>query len=775
MKLKQLYVRFFKSFNYDFDRKVKGGPRSKWEESDPIWYPYVRIEIENLITAIVGSNEAGKSQLLKAIKKAYGALEIEREDFCRYSALFSIESGKEKWSEFGLSWSDFTDKDKEVVKEIIDPSSDFTTLQIFRIDKDILKIYFDEKPIEAETLKVQKILDIMPAVFGLKNKLKVPDSIPLSFLYSDQNQGFSQNILTSITQLTTKFAEEIASGTSPSYSAELQKLLKKAIEEDQLNTNLSEDQVLLMRTLVCDVAKISPDYLKDLDAKIGMGHKAGYIEGIISEISKRLNDSLNIPSFWRQDSKFQIRVTRGGAFLNFVIRDRTNTDYSFDERSDGLQYFLSYYIQYLEYKQKSGKEEILLMDEPDAYLSALAQQDLLKVFEKFATPERQLYPVQVIYVTHSPFLIDRNHPERVRVIDKGSDDTGTRVIEGASNHYEPLRSAFGLAIGETAFIGNSNLIVEGISDQILIVGISTLLANDKDRTRSEYIDLNRITVNDGGGAQNVPHTVFLSRGRDAKKPVVTVLLDNDDEGREVANKLSSKEAIINIYNSKFTSYVTEGSGNTTIEDLVPPKLLIEASRRLQNIFDRTPDSLENLLEKYNASVSIGIVKLKEIFKPFEISKPALAKQILLILSDGVDKVSFSNEIQLLKQNFSTLFARLNIVIEDAEFENSKARIKGKLEGLRSNFKRDHTDAAIKEDGLKLIRDCRRVLDESKESTVIHALYDVIEKNFLQGNPQHNIENYTDFLREMSKVEQIVDKQQTAKEIPELISQISTSK
>src|ERR1035437_5625854 len=85
--LKELYVRYFNSFNYDLERKVEGTLREKWEENDPQWYPYVKIEIEPTITAIVGSNEAGKSQLLKAIKKAYGILKIEREDFCRYSSL----------------------------------------------------------------------------------------------------------------------------------------------------------------------------------------------------------------------------------------------------------------------------------------------------------------------------------------------------------------------------------------------------------------------------------------------------------------------------------------------------------------------------------------------------------------------------------------------------------------------------------------------------------------------------------------------------------------
>ena len=99
----------------------------------------------------------------------------------------------------------------------------------------------------------------------------------------------------------------------------------------------------------------------------------------------------------------------------FVISDRTGTVYTFSERSSGLRYFLSYLIQTQIHRPASGRESILLMDEPDTYLSAEAQQDLMRVFRDLAEPEPGVEPIQVIYVTHSPFLLDKNHSERIRV------------------------------------------------------------------------------------------------------------------------------------------------------------------------------------------------------------------------------------------------------------------------------------------------------------------------------------------------------------------------
>src|SRR5690606_1866713 len=118
----------------------------------------------------------------------------------------------------------------------------------------------------------------------------------------------------------------------------------------------------------------------------------------------------------------------------------------------------------------------------------------LKVFQAFAFPDGERRRVQVIYVTHSPFLIDKNHADRIRVLEKGVGDEGTRVVrDAARNHYEPLRSAFGAFVGETAFIGHCNLMVEGLGDQILLAGAATWLRNGG-VPELETLDLNQLTI-----------------------------------------------------------------------------------------------------------------------------------------------------------------------------------------------------------------------------------------------------------------------------------------
>jgi energy-coupling factor transporter ATP-binding protein EcfA2 len=79
---------------------------------------------------------------------------------------------------------------------------------------------------------------------------------------------------------------------------------------------------------------------------------------------------------------------------------------------------------------------ILLLDEPGLTLHAKAQRDLLRYFETELKGSHQL-----IYSTHSPFMIDPTHFERVRIVQEKSIDAelnvdigkdGTTVLEAMS-------------------------------------------------------------------------------------------------------------------------------------------------------------------------------------------------------------------------------------------------------------------------------------------------------------------------------------------------------
>lgn len=302
-------------------------------------------------------------------------------------------------------------------------------------------------------------------------------------------------------------------------------------------------------------------------------------------------ESLNLHRWWTQDERFELQVEARDFDLVFTIRDRTTSEYSFAERSSGLKYFLSYLVQYLAHLAEDEVAEMLLMDEPDAFLSNQGQQDLLRLFQDFADKSRSDAVRQVVFVTHSPFFIDKNRADRVRVLDKGAEDEGTRVVRDVGrNHFEPLRSAFGSFVGETTFIGNCNLMLEGVSDQVYVAGLSSAFLR-QGLPLAERLDLNEVTLVPAGSASHIPYMTYLARGRDAEQPAVIVLLDGDREGDEARKGLEraamrgrqilDPKFILQINDSSLPDVsTTRPGGPQLIEDLIPPSVFARASAAL---------------------------------------------------------------------------------------------------------------------------------------------------------------------------------------------------
>ena len=115
MHLQEIYARFYRSLNYDY-------LRASHDEYDPSpWdstpsgadYPFVRLRLEPDITTVVGGNESGKSQVLRAITAALTGTGYDRSDFCRYSAFFGADARIVE-PEFGALYSNITAE--EIVK-----------------------------------------------------------------------------------------------------------------------------------------------------------------------------------------------------------------------------------------------------------------------------------------------------------------------------------------------------------------------------------------------------------------------------------------------------------------------------------------------------------------------------------------------------------------------------------------------------------------------------------------------------------------------------------
>ena len=156
----------------------------------------------------------------------------------------------------------------------------------------------------------------------------------------------------------------------------------------------------------------------------------------------------------------------------------------------------------------------MLLDEPGLNLHAMAQHDLLKFIYDLSKE------YQIIYTTHSPFMIDSENLSKVRTVVEKTDGTkvSDSVQEKDPNTLFPLQAALGYTLAQNLFVSPKNLLVEGIADLTYLNLISNILSDKKKEGLKEDI-----TIVPVGGADKVATFVSLLRGNELD---MVCLLDN---------------------------------------------------------------------------------------------------------------------------------------------------------------------------------------------------------------------------------------------------------
>ena len=158
----------------------------------------------------------------------------------------------------------------------------------------------------------------------------------------------------------------------------------------------------------------------------------------------------------------------GLVFETRILNTRHNLTLNFDERSTGFTWFFSFLVWFSQVKRAFGENLFVLLDDPGIGLHARAQVDLLRYIAKELEPH-----YQVIYTTHSPFMVDATDLSRARtleditVIGEGGEEqflgtkVGDKVFSTNPDTLIPLQAALGYEITKSISAVSKTLLVEG--------------------------------------------------------------------------------------------------------------------------------------------------------------------------------------------------------------------------------------------------------------------------------------------------------------------------
>lgn len=584
------------------------------------------IEIEPAKTLLVGVNEAGKTALLKALEqiKAPGSADkfTALRDYPR-SRYTEVQRGDRDPSDIEVAGATFIlqEGDKKAVLEVAPGMTDISQLRVTRHLDNSLRYDLGSAGLPATYGDVEDDLDRLRAQLAKQDDgesvVEALDAITAGVVSTRPVRGtFAQHLAEWL-----KTALPLVDENKPNEVARLRRL-KEQVGREAATTSASKvliDRIPLfvyystyftVRPRINLTSLAQREASGDLDEEYDFGNLCllkllGFTAQELSALAvgeptpsqyggagseqyqaavrayqAKLDDrhyrlnaaSVELTTAIREvwgDERVHLRLVADGQYLKVVVVDDLGVEVELDQRSEGFRWLVSFFVVFKAQAQGDLKDAILLLDEPGLSLHALKQQEFRKTVSRLAEDN------QVIYTTHSPFMVGTDELDLVRIVEMKDRDSGTKVhtrlVVNDPRSVYPLQAALGYELAQSLFGQARNLVCEGLTDMMYVEALHAALSDNNKGLKKA------VALVPAASASKVVYYATLLASQNLK---VAALLDSDQAGDQAANQ----DELVRLLNKRqilrTKDYATGSVTAPEIEDLLRDTLVCIAKDEL---------------------------------------------------------------------------------------------------------------------------------------------------------------------------------------------------
>ena len=445
------------------------------------------------VTCLVGKNESGKTAFLQALRRLnpvggangnFDIMDYPRKGYVRYKRRHNDDPATVIQAELELTQQEMNELESRFGPGVLRSpkviaSKNYKNQRSWEVD-------IDEEAAVRHVIESANLPEEIQAYVGSVSQW---DDLHSRLQSLDNKPEAVQNLLSETGRFSTDLRQQIVLEHLERYLPEfvyfdnystmrgrisIQDIKERRFEPDEIDD--------ADRTFLALLSLVGAD-LDDLEQQTSYEYLKAELESASIGISDEIFE------FWKQNTQLRVEFDlsaanpndppplNAGPILHVRIwNDRHRVSVPFDERSKGFVWFFSFLVYFSEIEEMQKRDMVLLLDEPGLNLHAMAQYDFLRFIDQRLAPKNQ-----VVYTTHSPFMIDLNKLPSVRTVED-MDNYGTvitdDVLQNSSETVFPLQTALGYQLAETLFLAPHCLLVNSPSDLIYLQVLGEFCAAD---------------------------------------------------------------------------------------------------------------------------------------------------------------------------------------------------------------------------------------------------------------------------------------------------------